>query len=116
MKSFAARMAAMVTVCLFSAGAAFASAPAKAIVIDNIAKTKAPVTFSHKSHEAQKCVACHHKGEAGKEQACTACHTAKAEGKRLDLKEAFHKHCRDCHKAEKKGPTACNDCHKAAAK
>jgi hypothetical protein len=116
MKSFAARLAALVVAALFCAGAAFAAAPEKPIVIDNIAKTKAPVAFSHKTHEAQKCDVCHHKGEPGKEQACTACHSAKAEGKKLDLKEAFHKHCRDCHKAGKKGPTACNDCHKAAAK
>ena len=111
MKSFAARLAAMLTVALFAA-AAFAAAPEKAIVIDKIQKSKAPVTFDHKSHGALKCVQCHHKGEPGKEQKCSACHGDKADGKKLELKEAFHKHCRDCHKAEKKGPQACNDCHR----
>jgi uncharacterized paraquat-inducible protein A len=116
MNTFMARVAAVVTVALFSAGAAFAAAPDNAILLQKIQKTKTPVTFAHKAHKDLNCVQCHHKGEAGKEQGCSACHTDKADGKRLDLKEAFHKQCRDCHKSQKKGPQGCNDCHKPAAK
>lgn len=110
MKSFTARIAATAATLLFAA-AAFAAAPEKAIVIDRIAKAKAPVTFEHAKHGEIKCVECHHKDDAGKEQACSACHGAAADGKKLDLKEMFHKTCRDCHKSLKKGPQGCNDCH-----
>ena len=42
---------------------------------------------------------------AGKEQKCEKCHAkGKGEGKKVELKEAFHKNCKDCHKAGKKGP------------
>jgi uncharacterized paraquat-inducible protein A len=111
MKRFAA-MISLTMAAVFSAGLVLAAVPDNAIVIKEIQKSKPPVTFQHSSHKALDCVQCHHKDAAGKEQRCSACHTDKADGKRLELKEAFHKHCRDCHKAEKKGPQACNDCHK----
>jgi uncharacterized paraquat-inducible protein A len=112
MKKFAAFMAIVVAV-VFSAGLVVsADAPAK-ITIKEIQKTKPPVVFDHKAHtgKVKECKTCHHKGEAGKEEKCSKCHKAKAEGKTVELKEAFHKTCKDCHKKEK-ASTKCDDCHK----
>lgn len=98
----------------FTFGPGLAAPPDK-IVLKELQKTKAPVTFTHKVHaeKVKECKTCHHKDEAGKEQKCSAakCHGAKAEGKTVDLKEAFHKQCKDCHKQEKKGPVKCDECH-----
>ncbi len=113
MKKFAAFLAIVLAV-TFSAGLVIgANAPDK-VTIKEIQKSKAPVVFDHKAHatvRAKACKDCHHKNEAGKEEKCSNCHKAKAEGKVVELKEAFHKTCRDCHK-KGKGPTKCDDCHK----
>jgi hypothetical protein len=118
MKKFAALMAIVVAV-IFSAGLVIsADAPAGKVTIKEIQKSKAPVTFDHKGHADRlgKCNACHHKSDEKGANAtkCSAkdCHGAKAEGKKVDLKEAFHKTCKGCHQKEKKGPTKCDDCHK----
>lgn len=66
------------------------------------------VTFQHTAHQAKvaDCTECHHKGvEAGK---CTACHGVDAAVPKA--KDAFHKLCKDCHKAQN-GPTKCKGCH-----
>jgi hypothetical protein len=85
------------------------------------------VSFTHKKHsETLKidCLKCHHtwkKGETSGKM-CKDCHKAKAEGKTLALKDAFHKDCKGCHDEAKKanksaGPTGCTQCHvKAPAK
>jgi hypothetical protein len=83
------------------------------------------VTYNHKKHVDMKyeCTKCHHtwkKGEtAGK--LCVDCHKAKAEGKTLSAKDAFHKDCKGCHEEAKKankpaGPTGCTKCHVKAKK
>ena len=113
MRKLVILLAAVLTVALaFGPGMA---APPDKIVIQEIQKSKAPVAFDHKAHgaKAKSCQACHHKDAAGKEQKCSsaACHGAKADGKKVDLKEAYHTQCRDCHKKEKKGPTKCDECH-----
>jgi hypothetical protein len=113
MKKFATFMAIVIAV-TFSAGMVIgANAPDK-VTIKEIQKSKAPVVFDHKAHttRAKVCKDCHHKDDAGKEQKCSNCHKAKAEGKTVELKEAFHKTCRDCHKKMAKGPTKCDECHK----
>lgn len=85
------------------------------------------VTFAHKKHaETLKidCLKCHHTWKKGETSGklCKECHKAKAEGKALAAKDAFHKDCRGCHDEAKKakkpaGPTACTQCHvKSAAK
>lgn len=119
MKKFAALLAIVVAVTFSAAVVIGATAPAGKVTIKEIQKTKPEVTFNHKAHVDNlkgDCKACHHKDEAGKEQKCSAasCHGAKADGKKVELKEAFHKTCRDCHKkdASKKAPTKCDDCHK----
>jgi len=97
---------------VFSFGTVFAAPPGK-IVIKEIQKTKPPVAYDHKAHseKVKECAACHHKDAAGKEQKCGKCHGAKTDGKKVDLKESFHKQCKDCHKKEKKGPVKCEGCH-----
>ncbi len=113
MRKVAALLAVVVAV-VFSFGLAVAAAPDK-MVIKEIQKTKGPVAFDHKVHgtKVKECKACHHSDEAGKEQKCSTakCHGAKADGKKVELKEAFHKQCKDCHKKEKKGPVKCEGCH-----
>ncbi len=80
------------------------------------------VTFTHKKHIDLKidCVKCHHemKGKKPGEavQSCKSCHKAKAEGKAISSKDAFHKDCKGCHEEAKKankpaGPTGCTQCH-----
>jgi hypothetical protein len=54
------------------------------------------VTFNHSKHAAVKCDQCH-QGAPGK--------IGKME------KDAAHKMCQTCHKAEKKGPQKCAECH-----
>ncbi len=114
MKKYAALLAMFVAV-LFTAGLAVGAEAPGTVSIKEIQKTKPAVSFDHKAHQAKakdNCLACHHKDEKGKEQKCAACHDkAKADGKKVELKEAFHKQCKDCHKKEK-GPTKCEGCHK----
>ena len=79
------------------------------------------VKFTHKKHaETLKidCLKCHHtwkKGETSGKM-CKDCHKAKAEGKALSAKDAYHKDCKGCHDEAKKaskpaGPTGCTQCH-----
>lgn len=90
------------------AGAAFAVSD----VIKLSKNYKGGLDFTHKTHVdyvKNDCKKCHHTGE---NSTCTGCHDAtgsKANG--MNAKTAFHKQCKDCHKAEAKGPTACTGCH-----
>jgi hypothetical protein len=78
------------------------------------------VKFTHKKHAdaIKDCVRCHHtwkKGETTGKQ-CKECHKAKAEGKAISAKDAYHKDCKGCHEEAKKankpsGPTGCTTCH-----
>ena len=112
MKKFAAFMVVAMAV-VFAFGTAFAGGPDK-INIDKFKKSKPAVAFDHKGHQAKvkACKDCHHKDEANKESKCSGCHGEKADGKKLEAKEAFHKQCKGCHQKEKKGPTKCDECHK----
>ncbi|HEX9204869.1 MAG TPA: cytochrome c3 family protein [Candidatus Deferrimicrobiaceae bacterium] len=109
----AAFWTALVVAAVFAFGTAFAAPPDK-VVIKEIQKQKAPVTFTHKAHgeKVKACADCHHADKAGAEQKCAKCHGDKTDGKKLSLKEAFHTQCKGCHQKEKKGPTKCDDCHK----
>ena len=90
MKKFATLMA-VVMVAVFSAGTLIAANAPVTVVIKDVQKSQAPVTFHHKAHaeRIKNCQECHHKDAAGSEQSCF-----------------------NCHKAEKKGPTGCMQCHK----
>jgi hypothetical protein len=82
------------------------------------------VTFAHKKHsEKIECTKCHHTWKKGETTGtlCKECHKAKAEGKTLSAKDAYHKDCKGCHDEAKKskkpaGPTECTKCHVKAAK
>lgn len=117
MRKFAALMAVVVAV-VFSAGLVIGADAPEKVTLDKIKKEKPAVTFNHKGHgeKVKACAECHHKDEKGKEQKCSTadCHGAKADGKKVELKEAFHKKCKGCHQKEKKGPTKCDECHKKA--
>ena len=92
---------------------------AKDVVTFDVSQGK--VTFPHKKHaETVKidCLKCHHTWKAGETSGklCGECHKAKAEGKTLSAKDAYHKDCRGCHDEAKKakkpaGPTGCSQCH-----
>ena len=92
---------------------------AKDVVELNASQGK--VTFTHKKHaEALKidCIKCHHTWKAGETSGklCDECHKAKAEGKAVAAKDAFHKDCKGCHDEKKKegnksAPTLCTQCH-----
>jgi len=91
--------------------------------------TKGPVKFTHKKHNVDykiACTECHHVFKDGKNvwkegdpvQKCSECHNPeKKEGNVMKLNNAYHKNCKDCHKAlqEAGKPTGpfkkCNDCH-----
>jgi hypothetical protein len=87
---------------------------------------KGPVTLSHVKHAedyAIDCGECHHVYQDGKNvfkpgdpvKKCGQCHPVREnQGKLYKLSDgtAFHKICRDCHKARNKGPyQKCNECH-----
>ncbi len=84
------------------------------------------VTFNHKKHAETlkiECLKCHHTWKAGETSGklCKDCHKAKAEGKTLAAKDAYHKDCKGCHEEAKKankpaGPTVCTQCHVKAKK
>ena len=97
-KTFAALF---VAVAVAFATNAVAAAPAGPITLP--AKPGA-VTFKHDSHKALKCTQCHADEKGG---------DIAGVGKDAS-KDAAHKLCQECHKAEKKGPQKCADCHKKA--
>ncbi len=82
------------------------------------------VTFTHKNHVEKvklECMKCHHTWKKGETSGklCKDCHKAKAEGKTLASKDAFHNDCKKCHDDAKKakkaaGPTGCMECNKKA--
>ncbi len=78
---------------LFATVAVAADAPKGPVTME---AKQGNVTYNHSKHAALKCDQCH-KGAPGKI------------GK-LD-KDAGHKMCQECHKAEKKGPQKCAECH-----
>ena len=86
------------------------------ITIDKAAAKKSGVTFNHAKHgETIDCLKCHHKA-ASKDaiKSCFECHgkdpaaSDPASGKKDN---PFHVQCKECHKAEGKGPTKCKECH-----
>ena len=101
------------------------------IVIENKGYKKdkrGPVPLSHKKHSVDykiACNECHHEYKDGKNvwtekdpvKKCAECHNpTRTEGKAKKLQTAFHKNCKDCHKAagkgEKKAPfKKCKGCH-----
>jgi hypothetical protein len=71
-------------------------APEGPVVIET---KRGRLEFSHKAHAKTACAQCH------KDQAVPGKIGVKG-------KDAAHKFCVDCHKAEHKGPQKCSSCHK----
>ncbi len=98
-KTFAALFAAVAL--SFASNAVAVDAPADPIKLP--AKPGA-VTFTHKTHAAQKCTVCHATDQGG---------AIEGFGKTVN-KDKAHAKCHECHKKEGKGPQKCADCHKKA--
>ncbi|MBU8870828.1 MAG: cytochrome c family protein [Gemmatimonadales bacterium] len=102
------------------------------ITIDQCAKKKAPVEFTHKAHfEYATCVDCHHTSEGltlenaaeTEVPTCGSCHIEPEDAETPICSSAkkkdnpYHINCIGCHKefkvenAETTAPTKCNACH-----
>jgi hypothetical protein len=94
---------------------------------------KGPVNLTHKKHVTVykvACTECHHEFKDGKNiwkegmpvKKCSACHDFEAKKGNADkLQNAYHKNCKDCHKAlveagkSQNAPfKKCTECHKGA--
>ena len=120
-------------VCVFALPAVFAGAAAPDVITmkapEGTKMTKAPVTLTHKKHEADygiDCLVCHHKAESKDAIvgcAAAGCHVDASKAAKKDPKgfyQAFHSKaadasCLGCHKKEMKAgkaaPVGCKDCH-----
>jgi hypothetical protein len=91
-------------------------------VFDNPQRSSA--IFYHDEHnelaELDDCAECHHlydesgeklEDESSEDQACAECHGDEDEGTKPGLMKAYHRNCKGCHMAEKKGPILCAQCH-----
>lgn len=109
---------------LAGASVAFAHHGPETIVIKAAQKKQAPVPFPHGKHTklVKSCDTCHHtqKGLTAANdkdvKKCSTCHldpkgNVPSMREMSATKNPFHIVCIDCHKAEKKGPTACTKCH-----
>lgn len=81
--------------------------------------------FSHDDHTQEvqisdNCAICHHvyenkklvPDESSEDNACSDCHSLQPSSENgISLVNAFHKRCRQCHFASKKGPVLCGQCH-----
>ena len=115
---------------LILAAALFAHHGPKTVKIDAAQKKQPAVTFNHELHatkHAKSCDTCHHtqKGlksdEGTKVVKCSTCHLDPKDPAKIPsmremslTKNPLHVRCIDCHKEQKKGPTACATCHKKA--
>ena len=121
--------------CLFflTLGAPTATDVPDDVVIENEgykADKKGPVKLSHKKHSAElkiACAECHHEYKDGKNvwkegepvKKCIVCHSPlKSQDKVKKLNLAYHRNCKNCHKAlvkAGKSTTApfkkCGSCH-----
>ena len=70
------------------------------------------VTFNHAAHQVSTpdCKECHHTDGF---ETCSSCHRKSDSKEDVKLyKTAIHKNCKDCHKANGKGPSKkCSECH-----
>jgi len=122
-------MVAITALTLVAVGALTAADVPDKVKIENegyASDKKGGVNLDHKKHSVDykvACTECHHDYKDGKNvwkegdpvKKCGDCHNPeKKEGKVDKLQNAYHKNCKDCHKAleGKKAPfKKCNDCH-----
>jgi hypothetical protein len=136
MKKVVVSLTAAVALCVLFIPVLFAAQPAapKEMILkapEGMVAKQAPVVFSHESHKALECQACHHtwdgKGEIGgcMDQGCHDVIDAKTPEEKKNpnyFYNAFHDRkstfsCVGCHSELKKaakptGPIGCKDCHK----
>jgi len=123
----------LIFLCVGVLTAADQPAPPDEIKIENTGykeDKKGAVVLTHKKHAVDHkvaCTECHHEYKDGKNvwkegdkvKKCSECHSPlEKQGEVQKLNLAFHKNCKDCHKAiiekdpSKKAPfKKCNDCH-----
>lgn len=109
-------MIALAVAVAFAASMAIAADPPAQVTIDKVANKKSAVTFDHAKHgETIDCFKCHHKSsDKGAIKSCFDCHgsdPAASDPTSGKKDNPFHMQCKECHKAEGKGPTKCKECH-----
>jgi len=115
-RKLAVIMIALAVAMAFAASMAVAGDPPATVTVDEVAAKKAPVTFDHAKHSGTiDCLKCHHKA-ASKDAitGCFECHgkdPAATDPSSSKKDNPFHALCKECHKAEAKGPTKCKECH-----
>ncbi len=85
---------------------------------------RAPAVFFHDEHNEKAgleddCSVCHHVWEDGvkledetsEDQECSECHLEEGTPNTMPLVGTYHKQCKGCHLAGKKGPVMCGECH-----
>jgi hypothetical protein len=109
-------------------GGSLTQAPAVSLLKIPVAgsRSKPPVQFSHRVHEARRvaCTQCHHDYQGRRNlwregqpvAKCQTCHGLRPEARRLDVKNAFHRQCKGCHlrlrqQGRQGGPIECQACH-----
>ncbi len=103
----------------------------QAPTVEIIIEGRKPARFDHRIHlalEGVTCGSCHHDADRQpldeeaigamantRQLACVSCHNQDFANEKLRrVKDAFHRRCKECHKAgvgEVKGPTKCKACH-----
>jgi hypothetical protein len=109
-------------------GGSLTQAPADSLLKIPVAgsRSKPPVKFSHRVHEARRvaCAQCHHDYQGRRNiwregqpvAKCEACHGLRPEARRPDVKNAYHRQCKGCHlrlrqQGRQAGPIECQACH-----
>ena len=110
-RKLAVIMIAVAVAVAFAASMAIAGDPPGQVMIEKGKDAKVGVSFDHAKHaETIDCFKCHHASKAKEDiKSCFTCHGVDAAAP--SVKDAFHKSCQACHKAEAKGPTKCKECH-----
>lgn len=110
-------------------GGSLTQAPADGLLKIPVAgsRSKPPVQFSHRVHEARRvaCTQCHHDYQGRRNvwreglpvAKCQTCHGLRPEARRLDVKNAYHRQCKGCHlrlrqQGRQAGPIECQACHR----
>ena len=115
-RKLAVIMIAVAVAVAFAASMAIAGDPPGTVTIDKVAAKKPGVTFDHATHsETIDCLKCHHKAASKDDiKGCFECHgtdPAATDPTSSKKDNPFHALCKECHKAEAKGPTKCDECH-----
>jgi hypothetical protein len=111
---------------IFSAVVAFSQEDMVAVdnrVFDNPQRSAS--IFEHEVHNEaagiEDCATCHHvydddgvlvEDESSEDSSCSECHGARDEGRRPNLRKAYHLNCKGCHAELGQGPVLCGECHR----